>query len=86
MREEEREGKWREILADSGADYDLHEEIGLSRLERLIANPSSPGNVVPVREIADEPVSQTYIGSSANPGYEGAFTMRQATRSKQKPE
>jgi aconitate hydratase len=31
--------------------------------------PSSPGNVVPVREVAGRPVYQTYIGSSANPGY-----------------
>jgi aconitate hydratase len=35
----------------------------------LIAKPSSPGNVVPVREIAGEPIYQSYIGSSANPGY-----------------
>src|SRR5690606_8736246 len=41
----------------------------LSRLEPLIARPSSPGNVVPVREVAGEPLYQAYIGSSANPGY-----------------
>ena len=31
--------------------------------------PSSPGNVVPVREVAGRPIYQAYIGSSANPGY-----------------
>ena len=38
------------------------------RCEPLIARPSSPGNVVPVREVAGEPVGQVVIGSSANPG------------------
>jgi aconitate hydratase len=34
----------------------------------LIALPSSPGNVVPVREVAGREIYQSYIGSSANPG------------------
>ncbi len=34
------------------ATYDIEEEIDLSSLEPLIALPSSPGNVVPVREVA----------------------------------
>ena len=38
-------------------------------LEPLIAMPSSPGNVVPVREVAGREIYQAYIGSSANPGY-----------------
>ena len=65
----ERKGDWTEILADKEATYDLHEEIDLSQLEPLIAKPSSPGNVVPVSEVAGEPLYQAYIGSSANPGY-----------------
>jgi aconitate hydratase len=57
-----------EILADEGAEYDVDEEIDLSVLEPLIAKPSSPGNVVPVREVAGTEIYQAYIGSSANPG------------------
>src|SRR5699024_7122834 len=38
-------------------------------LEPLIAKPSSPGNVVPVAELVDTPIYQSYIGSSANPGF-----------------
>jgi aconitate hydratase len=34
----------------------------------LIACPSSPENVVPVREVAGREIYQAYIGSSANPG------------------
>ena len=63
-----REKDWRYLVADEGADYDQHEEINLSRLEPLIALPSSPGNVVPVRDVAGREIYQSYIGSSANPG------------------
>src|SRR3954466_14765737 len=69
LRDEGREEDWVEILADDGAEYDVHEEIDLSKLEPLIAKPSSPGNVVPVREVAGTEIYQAYIGSSANPGY-----------------
>lgn len=65
----DREKDWVEIKADKDADYDKDERINLSDLEPLIAKPVSPGNVVPVREIAGEEVYQTYVGSSANPGY-----------------
>ncbi|HET7301429.1 MAG TPA: aconitate hydratase [Oleiagrimonas sp.] len=68
LREEGREDDFTELLADEGADYDKHDEIDLSTLEPLIAKPSSPGNVVPVSEVAGLPVYQCYIGSSANPG------------------
>ena len=64
-----RESDWRSLSADPGATYDVYDEIDLDKLEPLIARPSSPDNVVPVREIAGEPVYQAYIGSSANPGY-----------------
>lgn len=59
---------WSEIKADPDADYDEYDEINLSTLVPLIAKPSSPGNVVPVREVAGQEIYQTYIGSSANPG------------------
>lgn len=65
---EQREADWTEMLADSDATYDLDEEIDLSTLEPLIALPSSPGKVVPVREVAGAEISQCVIGSSANPG------------------
>jgi len=64
-----REKDWIALEADSGAKYDLHDEIDLSKLEPLIALPSSPGKVVPVREVAGKELYQSYIGSSANPGY-----------------
>lgn len=63
-----RAAAWREIVADPDAQYDEHEEIRLAELEPLIALPGSPGNVVPVREVAGREIYQSYIGSSANPG------------------
>ena len=69
LREHERVDDWVEFVSDPGATYDRHEEIDLSTLEPLIAKPNSPDAVVPVRELAGMPIYQSYIGSSANPGY-----------------
>ncbi|GGO01930.1 aconitate hydratase [Microbispora rosea subsp. aerata] len=68
LRAERREHDFVELLADPDATYDVTDEIDLSSLEPLIALPSSPGNVVTVREAAGRPVDQVVIGSSANPG------------------
>lgn len=65
---EGREGEWTELVADHDARYDIDEEIDMSQLEPLIAKPPSPGNVVPVREVAGEEIYQVVVGSSANPG------------------
>lgn len=65
---QEREADWQELVADSDATYDEEDEIDLSELEPLIALPSSPGNVVRVREVAGREIYQAMIGSSANPG------------------
>lgn len=69
LKEYDRENDWVEIVADKKADYDLHDEIDLTKLVPLIALPSSPGKVVPVSEVAGRDLYQAYIGSSANPGY-----------------
>jgi aconitate hydratase len=65
---EGRGGDFSEVTADPDAGYDITDEIDLAGLEPLIAKPTSPGNVVPVREVAGEPVYQVVVGSSANPG------------------
>src|SRR3954467_11474274 len=83
LRDEGREADWVEIRADEGADYDVHEEIDLSTLEPLIAKPSSPGNVVPVREIAGTEIYQAYVGFSANPGYRDFAVAAHMVRGRQ---
>jgi aconitate hydratase len=68
LRGEGRVDDFTELVPDPDADYDVADEIDLSTLEPLIARPSSPGNVVAVREVAGTEASQVVIGSSANPG------------------
>ena len=60
---------WTELSADKDATYDEYDEIDLSKLEPLIACPSSPGNVVPVREVAGLKVEQAIVGSSVNSSF-----------------
>ncbi len=64
-----RDQDWSELIADDGAIYDSHIEINLKSLEPLCALPSSPGNIRPVHEVAGRKIYQSYIGSSANPGF-----------------
>ncbi len=68
MEKENRGNEYVELMADEGCEYDVTDEINLSEIEPLIALPSSPGNVVPVTEVAGKEILQSYIGSSANPG------------------
>lgn len=68
LKSQGREADWVELKADEDCSYDEHETINLSELVPLIAYPSSPGNVVPVSEVAGREIFQSYIGSSANPG------------------
>ena len=69
LKSQGREEVFTEIKADEDAEYDHYEEINLSELVPMIAKPSSPGNVVPVREVEGQEIYQSYVGSSANPGY-----------------
>ena len=69
LRKQGREEDFVEVKADPDATYDVHEEIDLSELVPMIAKPSSPGNVVPVREVEGQEIYQSYVGSSANPGF-----------------
>jgi aconitate hydratase len=63
---------WTRIEAGRNPDYAQRDEVDLSQLEPLIAKPSSPDNVVPVHSLAGAEIFQSYIGSSANPGYRDA--------------
>ncbi len=81
-----REEQWRELHADLGASYDEREVIELDSLEPLIARPSSPGNVVPVREVAGIKVSQVCVGSSVNSGYADLAIVAAVLRGQALPE
>jgi len=85
LRSEQREDDFTELLADADATYDVTEEIDLSTIEPLIALPSSPDNVVPVREVAGRPVAQVVIGSSANPGLRDFAIVAAIVKGRQSP-
>lgn len=68
LRSEDREHEHTPWAADDDATYDVTDEIDLSQLEPLIAKPSAPDKVVPVREVSGTSTSQVVVGSSANPG------------------
>ena len=72
-----------ELRPDDDADYDVYEEIDLSEIEPLVALPTSPGNVVPVREVEGKPINQAYVGSSANPGYRDFAIVAQIVEGRQ---
>jgi len=65
---------WREVLPDRDAEYDDAMDLDLSKIEPLVALPSLPDKVVPVREVAGTKVEQVMVGSCTN----GAYTDLQA--------
>lgn len=83
LRDQGREADYVELLPDAGAIYDREDTVDLSTLVPLIAKPSSPDKVVPVREVAGEPIYQAYIGSSANPGYRDFAISAMMVKNKQ---
>ena len=85
LREQGRGEDWVELLADPEAGYDRYDEIDLAALEPLIAKPSSPDAVVPVRELAGMPIYQSYVGSSANPGYRDFAITAQMVKGRRVP-
>jgi aconitate hydratase len=75
-----REHDFRPLAADPAADYDEHVTIDLPGLEPLIALPQSPGNVVPVADVAGTEVVQVCVGSSVNSAYEDLATVAAVLR------
>ncbi|WP_435196147.1 aconitate hydratase [Natronomonas sp. EA1] len=65
-----REDEFVDLAPDEDAEYADEIVIDLDDIEPLIACPSMPDNVVPVREVAGTSVEQVMIGSCTNGGYE----------------
>ena len=82
---QERSEAWIELVADKGATYDKTMVINLSKLEPLIACPSSPGNIKKVSEVQGLPVHQVVIGSSANPGLRDYTVVSEIMKGKTAP-
>ncbi len=80
-----REDQFVELSADEDAVYDETETIDLGELEPLMALPSSPGNVVAVREAAGVPTRQVCVGSSVNSSYEDLAVVAAVLRGRTLP-
>ena len=80
-----READFRPLGPDPDATYDEQIQLDLSTIEPLIALPSSPGNVVPVREVAGTPVDQAIIGSCTNGSYEDLALVARMLRGRRVP-
>jgi aconitate hydratase len=70
LAEQEREDDFVELPTGDTGDFDEEEHVDLAELVPLVAKPSSPGNVVPVDEVAGTELTQVCIGSSVNSSYE----------------
>ncbi|MFH1033698.1 MAG: aconitate hydratase [Pseudomonadota bacterium] len=68
------------LAADPGASYERVEEIDLGDLEPLVACPSSPDKVRPVRELSDVAVEQVIVGSCGGGSYEDLMTLALALK------
>ncbi len=77
-----RESDWIEFKADKGAKYSEVIEFDLSSIEPLIAQPHSPDNVVPIRNLTGTKVNQVCIGSCTNSSYQMLATVASILRGK----
>ena len=75
-----RANAWRPLSAGPVDTYDELFEIDLSELEPLIAQPSSPDNVVPVCDVEGLPVAQVCVGGCVNSSYEDLTTVATVLR------
>lgn len=82
LKAQERERDWVPLQPDPDAGYDQAVEIDLRKLEPLIAQPSSPDRVTPVRETAGREVKQVCIGSCNNSSYMDLMSVAKILKGK----
>jgi aconitate hydratase len=70
LRAQDRGDDWIKLSADDNGEYADVFEIDLNSVEPLIAQPYSPDNVVPVRDLSGTKVDQVCIGSCTNSSYQ----------------
>jgi len=78
-----REEDYVEITPDEDAEYADEVVVDLSEIEPLVAAPSMPDNVVPVREVAGTDVGQVLVGSCTNGAYEDVLPVARLLKGRQ---
>ncbi|MFN3478758.1 MAG: aconitate hydratase [Thermodesulfovibrionales bacterium] len=86
LKSEGREKDWLELKADEDAEYSETIVLDLNNIEPMIAQPHSPDNVVPIREIAGKKVNQVCIGSCTNSSYQMLRSVATILRGRTIPE
>ena len=71
------------LSPEEDAEYADRIELDLSDIEPLIAEPSMPDNVVPVREAAGTDVDQVIVGSCTNGAYEDILPVAKMLEGRQ---
>lgn len=66
LKAQNRVDDWVELSADPDAEYSETIIVDLSEIVPMVALPHSPGNVVPVNDIAGKNIDQVEIGSCTN--------------------
>lgn len=66
LKAQAREEDWLELNADKDAEYACVIKIDLSQVVPMVAVAHSPGNVIPVKDIAGKKVDQVAVGSCTN--------------------
>lgn len=75
LRRHGREEHWVQLAPDPDAEYDGEIELDLSAVEPLVALPSMPDKVVPVREVEGTEIQQVMVGSCTNGSYTDLLTV-----------
>ncbi len=71
------------IYPDADAHYAAEYALNVSTLEPLVALPHSPGHVVPVSEVAGQPVQQAFLGTCTNGRYEDLAAAARVLKGRQ---
>ncbi len=77
-----RKRDWIPLEPDRDAEYDQVVEIDVGELEPLIAQPSSPDRVCPVRDVVGKEVRQVCIGSCNNSSYFDLMSVAKIVKGK----
>jgi aconitate hydratase len=82
LESQDRAKGWREIKADSPTAFDEVLHLDLGEIEPMIACPTSPDNVVKVRDVVGKEVSQVIVGSSCNSSFRDLMIVSLAIKDK----
>jgi aconitate hydratase len=74
---------FRPLQAEGRPRYARSVDLDLGTLEPLLARPSSPDNVVPVKELAGLPVDQVLIGSCGNSSFRDLMVVARTLKGRQ---